>query len=74
MGGYEAVSEPATVEVEGPFGQVSKIESVATEEIDAARLARDKEYRKNLLLPPKKVSLLYDEPVVIKVVPRRKKR
>jgi YbbR domain-containing protein len=74
MGGYEAVSDPITVEVEGPAGQVSRVESVATEEIDAGRLARDKDYRKNLLLPPKKVTLLHDEPVVIKVVPRRKKR
>jgi diadenylate cyclase len=74
MGGYEAVSDPATVEVEGPSGQVSKVESVATEEIDAGRLARNKEYRKNLLPPPKKVTLLHDEPVVIKVVPRLKNR
>jgi uncharacterized protein (TIGR00159 family) len=74
MGGYQAVSDPASVEVEGPAGQVSRIESVATEEIDAGRLARDKEYRKNLLLPSKKVTLLHDEPVVIKVVSRRKKR
>jgi len=74
MGGYQAVSDPATVEVEGPAGQVSRVESIATEEIDAGRLDRGKEYRKNLLLPSKKVTLLYDEPVVIKVVPRRKKR
>jgi uncharacterized protein (TIGR00159 family) len=74
MGGYEAVSDPATVEVEGPSGQVSKVESVATEEIDAGRLARNKEYRKNLLPPPKKVTLLYEEPVVIKFVLSRKKR
>jgi len=74
MGGYQVVSDPATVEVEGPAGQVSRVESIATEEIDAGRLDRGKEYRKNLLLPSKKVTLLYDEPVVIKVVPRRKKR
>ena len=74
MGGYEAVSDPATVEVEGPAGQVSRVESVATEEIDAGRLSKGKEYRKNLLLPSKKVTLLYDEPVVIRFVPRHKKR
>ena len=74
LGGYEAVSDPLTVDVEGPAGQVTKVESVATEEIDAGRLARDKEYRKNLLLPSKKVTLLRDEPVLIKVVLRRKKR
>jgi diadenylate cyclase len=74
LGGYEAISDPQTIDVVGPAGQVSRIESVATEEIDAGRLARNKEYRKNLLLPSKMVTLLYDEPVLIKVVPRRKKR
>jgi diadenylate cyclase len=72
--GYEAISSPATVEVEGPVSQVSRVESVATEEIDAGRLARGKEYQKNLLLPSKKVTLLYDKPVLIRVVPRGKKR
>jgi len=74
MGGYEAVSDPETVEVEGPAGQVSRVESVATEEIDAGRLVKGKEYQKNLLLPSKKVTLLYDEPVVIRFVPRHKRR
>jgi uncharacterized protein (TIGR00159 family) len=74
MGAYDAVSSPATVDVEGPAGQVNRVESVATEEIDAGRLARDKEYQKNLIMPSKKVTLLHDEPVVIKVVSRRKKR
>jgi len=74
LGGYETVSDPETVDVEGPAGQVSRVESVATEEIDAGRLARDKEYRKNLLLPSKKVTLLHDEPVLIKLVQRHKKR
>jgi len=74
MGGYDVVSDPPAVEVEGPAGQVSRIESIATEEIDAKRLVRGKEYQKNLLLPSKKVTLLYDGPVVIKVVSRRKKR
>jgi len=74
LGGYVAVSDPETVDVEGPVSQVSRIESVGTEEIDAARLGRDREYRKNLLLPSKKVTLLHDEAVLIKVVPRGKKR
>jgi uncharacterized protein (TIGR00159 family) len=74
MGGYEAVAVPGAVEVEGPSGQISRVEFVATEEIDARRLLRDKEYRKNLVLPSKKVTLLHDEPVVIKIVSRKKKR
>lgn len=71
--GYEVVSTPSSVEVEGPVSQISRVDSVVTEEIDAGRLARDKEYRKNLQLPSKKITLLHDEPVVIKVVPRRKR-
>lgn len=74
MGRYEIVSDPASVDVEGPAGQVSRVESIATEEIDAARLVRDKEYQKNLLLPSKKVTLLYDDPVVIRVLSRGKNR
>jgi uncharacterized protein (TIGR00159 family) len=69
--GYDVVSEPETVELEGPAGQISRVESIATDEIDARRLTRDRVYRKNLLMPSKKVTLLHDEPVVIKVVPRR---
>ena len=71
---YEVLAEPESVEVEGPASQVSKVDFVATEDIDARRLARDREYRKNLLLPSKKVTLLHNEPVMIKVVPRRKNR
>jgi len=74
MAGYEAVSNPATVELEGPVSQVSRVESVATEEIDAGRLVRGKEYQKNLLLPSKKVTLLQDEPVLIRLISRSKKR
>lgn len=72
--GYEVLSEPATVTVEGPAGQMSKVDSVATEEIDARRLSVDKEYRKNLLLPSKNVTLLNDEAILVKVVSRHKKR
>ncbi|MBK5275370.1 MAG: TIGR00159 family protein [Desulfuromonadales bacterium] len=74
MRGYDVVSDPATVVVEGPAGQISRVESIATEEIDAGRLVRGKEYRKNLLPPSKMVTLLRDEPVLIKAVPRRNKR
>jgi len=74
MRGYSVLSDPDSVEVEGPASQVVKIESVATEEIDARRLEKGKEYRKNLFLPSKKVTLLYEEPVIIKVIPYGKKR
>lgn len=71
--GYDVLSDPANIEVEGPVGQVSKMEFVATEEIDARQLVKGKEYRKNLRLPSKSVTLLHDEPVLIKVVPHRNK-
>ncbi len=74
MRGYAIISDPATVEVEGPAGQISRVESIATEEIDARRLTRGKEYQKNLLPPSKKVTLLREDPVVIKVVPNREMR
>jgi uncharacterized protein (TIGR00159 family) len=74
MTGYEVVSEPANVELEGPASHIFRVDSVATEEIDAVRLIRGKEYRKNLLLPSKLVSLLRDESVFIKLVPKKKKR
>lgn len=74
LSGYEVVSDPARVEVEGPAGQVGRVESVGTEEIDARRLIRGKEYRKNLLPPLKRVVILRDEPVTVKLVFRRDSR
>lgn len=71
LAGYEVVAEPARVEVEGPSSQVARIESVSTEEIDASRLSKGKEYRKNLLAPVKRVTILRDEPVTIRPVPRK---
>jgi uncharacterized protein (TIGR00159 family) len=71
--GYEVIPEPGKVEIEGPAGQVGRVESVGTEEIDASRLIKGKEYRKNLL-PPKRVTVLRDESVKIKLVPRHKSR
>ena len=53
MSGYTVQSSPAAVDVEGPAGQMSKVESISTEEIDARRLEKDKEYRKNLMQPAK---------------------
>jgi len=68
------VASPATVEVEGPSGQIARLESVATEEIDAAKLTRGKEYRKNLLPPTKNVTILRDEPLSLELVPRHPAR
>jgi uncharacterized protein (TIGR00159 family) len=74
MSGFSVLPEPLTVEVEGPSGQVAKVEFVSTEEIDARRLIKNKEYRKNLLQPSKKVTILHDEPVLIKSVVSGKNR
>jgi len=57
--------------VEGPAGQISRLESVATEEVDAYKLLKEKEYQKNLQPLPKNVTVLRDEPLTLKLVPRR---
>ncbi len=69
----DVVPEPDQVEVEGPVSQLSRMESIPTEAIDAARLVRGRLYEKSLLLPSKKVTLLRDEPVTIRVKNFRKK-
>jgi uncharacterized protein (TIGR00159 family) len=70
LAGYAVAAFPATIEVEGPAGQMARLESVGTEEIDAARLDKGKEYRKNLLPLHQKVVFLRDEPVTVRLVPR----
>jgi uncharacterized protein (TIGR00159 family) len=69
--GYHLVASPASLEVEGPSGQISRLESVATEEVDAGKLLKGKEYQKNLLPLPKNVTILRDEPLTLKLVSRR---
>ena len=66
--------DPAVVEVEGPSSQVARIESAGTEDVDAGRLLKGKEYRKTLLLPSDKVTVIREEPVTVKLIPRKKKR
>lgn len=73
LSGYAVQSVPAVVEVEGPAGQMARVDSVSTEDIDARQLAKEREYRKNLLQPSKNVTILRDEPVLIKTVSKRKK-
>ena len=72
--GYVVVVDPAVVEVEGPSSQVARIESAGTEDVDAGRLLKGKEYRKTLLLPSDKVTVIREEPVTVKLIPRKKKR
>jgi diadenylate cyclase len=72
--GYGVAAEPVSVEVEGPAAQLAHIEAIATEEIDAGQLAKGRDYRKNLLLPEKNITILSDEPVSIRLVAREKIR
>ncbi|WP_367618974.1 diadenylate cyclase CdaA [Pelotalea chapellei] len=65
--------DPATVVVEGPALQVAHIDFVATEEIDGTRLVKGKEYRANLLPPEKRVTVLREEPVIVRLMSRGKK-
>ena len=71
--GIEVVADPATVEVEGPAAQVERIEKVTTEEIYVDRLFRGQEYRKNIVPPNNSVTILWNEPVTIRLATRRKK-
>jgi uncharacterized protein (TIGR00159 family) len=71
---YQVVSDPASVEIEGPAGQIARVESVATEDIDAGRLLKEKAYRKSLLPLSDKVVVLRDETVTIKLVSKKKGR
>ena len=59
--------EPDSVNIEGPASQVSRVDYIATEDIDAARLKRGKEYLKNLRVPGKQVSVLRESPVTIQL-------
>jgi uncharacterized protein (TIGR00159 family) len=70
--GGEIVPDPAWVEVEGPAGQVQRVDAVATEEVDVGRLLKGQECRRSLLPPDNNITVLRDEPVVIRVVPRGK--
>jgi diadenylate cyclase len=65
--------DPESVDIEGPASQVSLISSVATEEIDASKLKKGKEYQKNLRLPEKQVTVLRDTPVTIRLSARDKR-
>lgn len=64
---WQIISEPAMVDIEGPASQISQVDQVSTEVIDARQLKAGKEYQKNLRLPQKQVSLLKDTPVTIRL-------
>lgn len=68
------VSEPGSVDIEGPASQVSRIVSVATEDIDASMLKKGKEYLKNLRAPGKHVSILLNTPVTIRLSVRDRRQ
>jgi len=67
--GYRLVVSPGSLEVEGPSSQIARLESVATEEVDATKIVRGKEFQKNLSPLPKNISVLQDEPLTVKLVP-----
>jgi uncharacterized protein (TIGR00159 family) len=71
LAGYRVVLSPATVEVEGPAGEVARLESVQTEAMHAARLNRGMVYRTHLLPLRNKVVILRDDPVTVWLVPQR---
>lgn len=68
------ICEPDMVDIEGPSSQVSAVESVFTDDIDAALLKRGTEYQKSIRPLQKQVSLLRDVPVTIRLASRGKRR
>lgn len=68
------ICDPATVEIEGPSSQISAIESIYTDDIDAAQLQKGNEYQKNIRLPRKQISVLREAPISIRLTPRSKHR
>ncbi len=68
------ICEPDMVDIEGPSSQVSAVESVFTDDIDAALLKKGIEYQKSIRPPQKQVSLLRDMPVTIRLASRGKRR
>jgi len=74
LASWRIISEPAMVEIEGPASQVSQIDHVVTDYVDAGQLTDGKEYHRNLRPPQKQVSLLRDEPVTIVLKAPNKQR
>lgn len=70
----QIICEPRSVEIEGPASQVSQILSVSTKDIDASRLKRGEEYPRNLQAPEKRVTILRDTPVTIRLSTRNKRK
>ena len=68
------VSEPDSVDIEGPASQVSRVISVATEDIDASMLKKGRDYLKNLRVPGKNVAILRDTPVIIRLSTRDRRQ
>ena len=62
------------VDIEGPASQVSQIDHVVTDYVDAGQLTDGKEYHRNLRPPLKQVLLLRDEPVTIMLKASNKRR
>lgn len=65
LAAWQVICEPAVVDIEGPASQVSQIDHVVTDYIDAGQLTTGKELQKNLRISQKQVTLLRDEPVTI---------
>jgi uncharacterized protein (TIGR00159 family) len=65
LASLRVISEPASVEIEGPASQIMQIDHIMTDSVDAGQLTAGKEYQKNLRLPQKQVSLLRDAPVTL---------
>lgn len=69
---HQLIIIPDKVQIEGPASQISKIDSIATEDIDLPELIKDREYRKMLVPPMKQGVILNNESVIITYSSKRK--
>jgi uncharacterized protein (TIGR00159 family) len=65
--------DPASVMIEGPASQVTAIEALYTDDVDAGQLEKGKEYLKNIRTPHKQVTILRENPVVVKLINHKKR-
>lgn len=70
----QILCEPRSVDIEGPASQVSQILSVSTEDIDASSLKRGENHLMSLQAPEKRVTILRDTPVIIRLSARNKRK
>jgi hypothetical protein len=66
--------DPGKIEIEGPASQISSVEAVYTDDIDATQLKKGSEYKTNIRPLQNQISLLRESPVTIRLTARARRR